>query len=179
MLPSLFYEIRFNVLEADTATGTVKGEVFEDTIRYEILSSVLSLNGLKLAEYSLIYWAMLFTELRFLWLYAKRFLMTGFLIAISPLITITYSIDKAGDGKAQAFSAWLNDFILNILIQPLHALIYLIMVLTANSICARSPLLTILLLLALGQTEKVVKTIFGMNKSITLRGVNALGSKEG
>ena len=62
----------------------------------------------------------------------KRFLMVGFLIVISPLITITYSIDKAGDGKAQAFSTWLKEFMVNILIQPLHALIYLVFVLMAK-----------------------------------------------
>lgn len=49
----------------------------------------------------------------------------GFLIIIAPLITITYSIDKIGDGKAQALNAWLKEISYNILIQPFHCVIYL------------------------------------------------------
>ena len=40
--------------------------------------------------------------------------------------TVTYSIDKAGDGKAQAFGNWLSEFVMNVLVQPLHAIIYLV-----------------------------------------------------
>ena len=32
---------------------------------------------------------------------------------ISPLISITYSIDKIGDGKSQALNTWLKEFIYN------------------------------------------------------------------
>ena len=96
--------------------------------------------------------------------------MIGFLIVISPLITITYSIDKAGDGKAQAFSIWFNELVTNILIQPLHAIIYLIFVVTANNIAAESPIIALAFLMAMGTVEKTVKTVFNM-KSITLKGL--------
>ena len=42
--------------------------------------------------------------------YIKRVISLGFLIVISPLITITYSIDKIGDGKSQALNTWLKEF---------------------------------------------------------------------
>lgn len=57
--------------------------------------------------------------------YLKRMITVGFLIIIAPLITITYSIDKIGDGKAQALNAWLKELTYNILIQPFHCIIYL------------------------------------------------------
>lgn len=57
--------------------------------------------------------------------YLKRMITVGFLIIIAPLITITYSIDKIGDGKAQALNAWLKELVYNILIQPFHCVIYL------------------------------------------------------
>lgn len=44
----------------------------------------------------------------FLFSYVRRMLTIGFLIIISPLITITYSIDKVKDGKAQALNTWLK-----------------------------------------------------------------------
>jgi hypothetical protein len=43
--------------------------------------------------------------------------MVGFLILISPLITISYAIDKMGDGRAQALNNWFKEFIYNVIIQ--------------------------------------------------------------
>lgn len=61
----------------------------------------------------------------FFLMYVKRKITVGFLIMIAPLITITYSIDKMGDGKAQALNAWLKELVYNILIQPFHCIIYM------------------------------------------------------
>lgn len=57
--------------------------------------------------------------------YVKRMVTVGFLIMISPLICITYSLDKIGDGKAQALNNWLREIVYNILIQPFHCIIYI------------------------------------------------------
>lgn len=62
----------------------------------------------------------------FLIVYIKRLITISFLAIISPLITVTYAIDKAGDGKAQALNKWLKEFIFNVLIQPFHCIIYLV-----------------------------------------------------
>jgi hypothetical protein len=116
-------------------------------------------------------------ELKFFWLYMKRFLMVGFLIMISPLITISYSIDKAGDGKAQAFQKWSQEFIMNVLIQPLHALLYLVIVVTANEIATQAPLVAILLLFGISQSEKMVKVIFNMAETASMKGMHQLKVK--
>lgn len=179
LLTDSFYEIRNNLL-GNTANGTNGTyDIFEDTIRSTTLDLVFSLSGLQLTMWSIIYWCLLFAEMKFLWTYLKRFLMVGFLIIISPLITITYSIDKAGDGKAQAFSIWFKEFIVNVLIQPLHALIYLIFVLTANAIAASSPIVALAMLMAMGQVERMVKVIFDLRGLVTLRGVDKFMKKEG
>ena len=179
LLTDSFYELRNNLLGtvAEGTYGTY--DIFEDTIRSTTTDLVFSLSGLKLTMWSIIYWCLLFAEMKFLWTYLKRFLMVGFLIVISPLITITYSIDKAGDGKAQAFSIWFKEFIVNVLIQPLHALIYLIFVLTANAIAASSPIVALAMLLAMGQVERMVKVIFDLRGLVTLRGVDKFMKKEG
>ena len=57
--------------------------------------------------------------------YFNRMLKLAFLTIISPLITLTYSIDKMGDGKAQALNTWLKEYIFTILIQPFHCIIYM------------------------------------------------------
>ncbi len=65
--------------------------------------------------------------------YFNRMLKLAFLIIIAPLITLTYSIDKMGDGKAQALGTWLREFIFTILLQPFHCVIYMSMVSIAFS----------------------------------------------
>lgn len=57
--------------------------------------------------------------------YFNRMLTLAFLTLISPLITLTYSIDKMGDGKAQALNTWLKEYVFTTLIQPFHCIIYM------------------------------------------------------
>lgn len=66
--------------------------------------------------------------------YFNRMLKIAFLIIISPLITLTYSIDKMGDGKAQALGTWLKEFVYTVLIQTFHCVIYMAFVGMALSI---------------------------------------------
>lgn len=74
----------------------------------------------------IIYGAFTIGTIAFVLMYIKRTLVLGFLIVISPLITITYSIDKMGDGKSQALNAWMKEFIFTVIIQPFHCIIYLV-----------------------------------------------------
>lgn len=74
---------------------------------------------------TILYCMIIFQTFFFMITYTQRMLKVGFLIIISPLISITYSIDKIGDGKAQALNTWLKEFTYTILIQPFHCIIYL------------------------------------------------------
>ncbi len=176
LLTSAFYNLEQQVIslvsDPEETSSNTKA-TFEETIRSQTLNYTFSLSGLKLTFWSIVYWLLLLMEFKFFWTYIKRFLMVGFLIAISPLITITYSIDKAGDGRAQAFSIWMKEFITNVLIQPLHALIYIIFVLTANNIAEEAPIIAVAFFLAMGTVEKMVKVIFNVSAS-TLKGLNEI-----
>ena len=172
VLTGIFYNMRNNLINSGEGYG-----VFEDTIRGESFPALFGKAGLDLTLWSMIYWCLLYSEIKFFWLYAKRLLMVGLLIIISPLIIITYSIDKAGDGKAQVFSSWLKEFLINVLIQPLHALIYLVMVLTANTIAIEAPIVALAMLMSMGTVERMVKVIFDMKGLSTLRGVNKFMKK--
>ena len=61
---------------------------------------------------------------KYTFIYIKRMIKIAFLIMISPLITITYSIDKIADNKSQALNTWMHVFIFNVFIQTFHALIF-------------------------------------------------------
>lgn len=173
-LTGMFYKLRCELINTNQGFG-----VFEDTVRSQIWGKIFSMSGLQLTMWSIIYWCLLFSQVKFFLLYAKRLLMMGLLIAVSPLIIITYSIDKAGDGKAQVFSSWMKEFVVNALIQPLHALIYLIFVLSANTIAIQAPLVALALLMAMGTVEKMVKVIFDLKGLSTLKGVNEFLKKAG
>lgn len=176
LLTGIFYDMRNQLIANQTG---VQHEIFEDTIRYKTIELVFSKEGIQLVIWSIVYWLLLFTEIKFFWLYIKRVFMIGLLIIISPLITVTYSIDKVGDGKAQVFSSWLKEFIVNVLIQPLHALLYLIFVFTANSIAIYSPIVAVTLLMVMGSAERMVKVVFDMKGLTSLRGLNKFMKKEG
>lgn len=172
-LTNVFYSLEQQVIRSQES-GVC--ESFEDTIREKTLELVFSLSGLEVTKWSIVYWILLFMEIKFFWLYIKRLLVVGLLITVSPLITITYSIDKAGDGKAQVFSAWMQEFLMNVWIQPLHALLYLVIVTTANEIAIASPIIAIALLMAMGTAERMIKVIFNL-KLVSLRGVSEILKK--
>ena len=151
---------------------------FEPLVREQLITLLFTGSGLQYAMNSLMYWCLLFMQIKYFWLYMKRVLMVGFLIMIAPIITVTYAIDKIGDGKAQAFSIWMKEFTVNVLIQPLHALIYLIFVLSAGEIAKTSPIVALAFLLCMGAVERMIKVIFDLRGLVTLRGVNKLGKKE-
>ena len=82
----------------------------------------------------IVFVVIVFQTIAFLIAYISRMIKVGFLIIISPLISLTYTIDKMGDGKAQALGNWLKEFIFTILIQPFHCIMYLAFVRTAFSL---------------------------------------------
>lgn len=174
-LGTMLTNIFFNMEQALLASGST--EVFETTIRWELLTGLFDMTGMELTIWSIMYWVLLFTQLKLFWLYMKRVLMTGFLIVISPLITITYALDKVGDGKAQSFFVWFKEFTVNVLIQPLHALIYMVFILTANELAKTAPLLALLFLMSMGTVERMVKVIFNLRGLVTLRGINKFMKK--
>ncbi len=173
-LVGLFYNMRNDLMGQEVFSGSAGTYgVFEDTIRSNVLNLVFEASGIQLAFWSVVYWAMLFMVFKFFWMYLKRFLIVGFLIIISPFITITYSIDKAGDNRAQAFGEWMKEFTINVLIQPLHALLYLIFVFSANAIATEAPLVGIVFMYAMVQGEKIVKRILKVG-GMTMKGMEGI-----
>ena len=115
-----------------------------------------------------VYFGLLGMTAAYFFLYVKRMLTIGFLIIISPLITITYSIDRAGDSKAQAMNTWLKEFMVGVLIQPFHCLIYIVFVSTIigtmrdTGASLSKLLLAVVCMSFVWQAEKIVKEIFGL-----------------
>lgn len=126
---------------------------------------------------TLLYCMIVFQTFAFLLNYIKRMLTIGFLIIISPLISITYSIDKMGDGKAQALNKWLKEFVYNILIQPFHCIIYMVFLGVAFELMAPAggglledevlprAIFAIMCMRFIDDGEKLIRTIFNFENS--------------
>ena len=72
---------------------------------------------------------------------------------------LTYPIDKVGDGKPQAFRNWVLEISVITFIQPIHLLIYMIMITSMGEIIVRNPLLGIIFLATLSHVEKMIKSV--------------------
>ena len=148
--------------------------------------------------YAFIYLMMTIMTFIFLLTYIKRMITVAFLIIISPIITITYSIDKMGDGKSQALNRWMKEFIYNILIQPFHCIIYLALVQTSFQMLNQDDifadplgrvLLAFMMVIFMYQAEDIVKNIFNFQSSsmpktlaqtaIFATALNAVGKAKG
>ena len=97
-----------------------------DTFQWDLMiNSLQFVDGFTGIVCTILYLFIIWQTIKFLFLYFKRMMTVGFLIIIAPLITLTYSLDKMGDGKAQALGTWTKEFCYNILIQPFHCILYL------------------------------------------------------
>ena len=122
---------------------------------------------------TVVFFLFVFQTFSILFSYINRMIRVAFLIVISPLITITYSIDKMGDGKAQALNEWLKEFVTSILIQPFHCVIYMVFVSTAMDLLANetdtgtsrlaSTVVAILCMMFINDAEIIVRKIFSLN----------------
>lgn len=120
---------------------------------------------------TVVYCMLVFQTLGLVISYINRMIKIAFLIIISPLISITYSIDKIGDGKSQALDTWLKEFVYTILMQPFHCIIYMVFINTAFELLVgdgnpgwehdvASAVIAILCVKFTKDAEKIVRKIF-------------------
>ena len=128
--------------------------------------------------------------LSFLFFYIKRMLTLAFLVIISPVVTITYAIDKMGDNQSQALNKWVKEFVYTVLIQPFQCLIYIVFATTALTLMQDKTLgaaiLGCIMLLFIHQAEHIVRGIFSFEHAhnlgdtfMTLALMKSLGSSLG
>ena len=125
---------------------------------------------LKRVMYALLYLGLVVYTIKFTWEYIKRVITMAFLTLMAPLVTLTYPIDKMGDGKAQAFNMWLKEYVFNALLQPFHLIIYAIFIGSAENLIIDNPLYAILVFAFMGPAEKILRKFFGFDKASTASG---------
>lgn len=131
--------------------------------------------------YAICWWVMFLQIIGFLLVYFKRVLVTMFLIAIFPLVMISYAIDKIGDAKSQAFDKWIKEFMLNVFVQSFHAITY-VLIMSIISMLMNDPSENwILMLIALGFVSKgddMLRVMFSLDsKAGSVKGIGASFAK--
>ena len=114
--------------------------------------------------YLIFYIALIVYTVKFTFVYIKRAITMAFLTLMAPLVTLTYPIDKMGDGKAQAFNMWLKEFAFNAILQPFHLIVYSIFLGSAMNIATNNPIYAILVLAFIGPAEKLLRKFFNFDK---------------
>lgn len=119
----IIFTLEVNSAFIRALSGVSEGEELQKAIiEIKKTSADWSLNGIAA---TVVYCMLVGQTLGLVITYFNRMLKIAFLIIISPLITLTYSIDKMGDGKAQALGTWLKEFVFSVLIQTFHCVIYM------------------------------------------------------
>lgn len=103
-------------------------------------------------------------EVKFFIAYTRRTFEVILLTVISPLVTITYSIDKVSDNKAQAFENWFKELSVKYSIQVVHALTYCVLIASAGVIAEQVPIFAAFFLLALDKAESIFRKIFNVKE---------------
>ena len=118
--------------------------------------------GFHLIQSLLLISGFVYFEIKFLIAYIKRYCEMTFLITISPLVTVTYAMDKVGDNKAQAFSAWFKELSTKYAIQVVHALTYVLLISAAGEIAQVAPIVAIFFLWSMDRAERVARNVVGL-----------------
>ena len=107
--------------------------------------------------------------------YYKRVFTIALLIVIFPLVVASFVIDRVADGKSQAFSKWNKEFMLNVLIQSFHAIVYVFVCGTVEvTLGSGSDATMDYILILTGITfmftgEEIIKKIFTQGESSTTK----------
>ena len=144
-----------------------------NTLRYEIEESETW--GVALSQVIMYVVLVIYTGV-FTFQYLKRVLYMAFFTMIAPLITLTYPIDKVSDGKAQAFSMWIKEYVFNALIQVIHLIVYFTLVESAMELVKSFPLYGIIAIGFMTQAEKIIRSMFGFNNAETVGTMGAVAA---
>lgn len=114
---------------------------------------------------TILYIILIILMIKFLYVYIKRFLAICILIVMAPMMGASYAISKVRTGKAKAFTRWMKDYTLLVLIQSVHALIYTLFLTVVLQITNESLAGIVLALIVMNFMLKAVDiftSIFGM-----------------
>ena len=124
-------------------------------------------NSFTYAGYTIMFGALVIMTFTFAFTYFKRIIALAFLTMIAPFVAMTYALDKLKDGSAQGFNNWFKEYMVNLIIQPIHLLLYTVLVSSALELAELNPIYGIVALAFMMPAEKLVRRLFGVSATET------------
>lgn len=116
----------------------------------------------------IMYVALVIIWLRFLWVYIKRSFTMIILVITAPYIGAKYAIDSSSGKKGTSFTSWLYDFVMNVFLQSVHAIVYTALISTALNLSTQSLMGFVIALVLFNfmlQADEIFRNIFNFDKS--------------
>lgn len=130
----------------------------------------------------IMYMTLVYFAIRYSISYLKRYLTVIVLALMAPPLGVSYALQKTFSGKASSLKTWMTEFVMTVIIQIVHALIYSIFISTALALSMESVAGMIVALIFMNfalKAEKMFRQIFKMGESDSLAGSAAeAGSAE-
>ena len=98
----------------------------ESSLYESVLEKAYDMKATQGIAGTIMYMFLVYYMVKFLFIYFKRYFTVNILIILAPLMAISYGIDKIKDNKSQTLGTWTAELTLNVLMQSMHALLYLI-----------------------------------------------------
>lgn len=121
----------------------------------------------------IVWYILIFQLVLLIILYYKRLLTVAILIVIYPLVILFYAIEKLmGIEQSKVLKTWILEYTVNIFVQSVHALLYVILIDTAIDIFEADSdnwLLFLFAVMAIFPMEAIIKSIMGMSGAKTVR----------
>ena len=157
-------ESLLNVIFNNSNT-TIESELsLYDTIRTKAYSVKIS-EGFTA---TIMYAFLVYILIRYIGMYTKRYLIVNILAILAPLIGIKYAFDKAKSGKSNAISGWMYEFALNVLVQTVHAILYIMLIGMAVKLSSKSLsgfAVSLVLLNFIIKADNIVMRIFNFKRA--------------
>lgn len=159
---------------ARTTTEAVDGNI-TNYLNYARLYTQLKDEYLSFG-FTVMYLSLTGFTIMFAFRYTKRVIYVAFLTLIAPLVALSYPLDKLKDGKSQAFDLWLKEYVFNVIIQPFHLLIYVVLTKAAANMIQTNFIFALVAMGFLIPAEKLVRRFFNLDQASTM---SAAGSFAG
>lgn len=104
------------------------------------------------------YMTLVYFAIRYTIVYLKRLLTLIVLTLMAPAVGVSYALQKVFSGKAGSLSSWMTEYIMNVFIQVIHAIIYAVFISTALVMSLQSLSGIILAFIIMNYSLKVEST---------------------
>ena len=122
---------------------------------------------------TIMYMTLVYMAVRYTVIYLKRYLTILVLTLMAPAVGVSYALQKVFSGKSHALKTWMTEYIMNIIIQIVHALLYAIFISQAMILSLQSVAGIFIALILMNYTMKadeLFKKIFKFGGGDSLLG---------